>query len=370
MSEIETLIIFFVFLFTASLLYSRKKKRESLFSYLINLELEYVIVGVVLFFLTDKLPIPITTMNGIMYLLLAFMGLALGTHFSIKLLMTVPYRFFIFSGIIYIVMIPLLYIVLLNLKCRYPLMMSIALNTLMPYSVNLTMKLFRVPKDKVFISNLTASLFPLITLLAYTFAAGVEDYRPVDFMKSFVSALALAAVFLHYGKIRSKKSVHNLSILFVVLISGIAVFYKISPLVLGFLVGFVTSDTKYGNIFQNMSITFERILYIFFYVALGVMLAYGFTLSFEVVITAGGIYVCFMLVRMVMAKVLAERLMPTKGELIMLVSTGILPAVMLLDFGSRHGYESVAGLFGPFFLVHLATEITTYLMMKNERKTD
>jgi hypothetical protein len=73
---------------------------------------------------------------------------------------------------------------------------------------------------------------------------------------------------------------------------------------------------------------------------------------------------------MVMAKVLAERLMPTKGELIMLVSTGILPAVMLLDFGSRHGYESVAGLFGPFFLVHLATEITTYLMMKNERKTD
>jgi len=370
MNEIQTVIIFFAFLFAGSLLYTAKKKRESLFSFLINLELEYIIVGVVLFYLTDSLPMPLSTLNGIMYLLLSFMGLALGTHFSIKLLLSVPIRFYALTAIIYLTMIPLLYYVLVRTGCRFPLMMSIALNTLMPYSINLSMKLFRVPKDKVFMSNLTASIFPLITLLAYTFAAGVEDYRPVDFVKSLSGALVLSALFLHYGKIRSKKSVHNLSILFVVLVSGIALFYNTSPLVLGFLVGFITSDTKYGNVFQSMSMTFERILYIFFYVALGVMLAYGYEFSKDTFITAGVIYLCFILVRFFLAKFLAYKIMPTKGEAIILVSTGVLPAVLLLDFGSRHGYDSIAGLFVPFFLVHMATEITTYFMMKNERKTN
>lgn len=370
MNEIQNLILFFAFLFAASLLYSRKKKNESLFSFLVNLELEYIIVGVILFFITDKLPLPISTLNAIMYLLLAFMGLALGTHFSIKLLMNVPYRFFILTVGIYIAMLPLLYFVLVSTGCRYPLMMSISLNTLMPYSINLSMKLFRVPKDKVFTSNMTASLFPLITLLAYTFAAGVEDYRPIDFFKSLISAGLLAVVFLHYGKTRSKKSVNNLSILFIVLISGIAVFYKISPLVLGFLIGFITSDTKYGNIFQTLSITFERILYIFFYVVLGVMLAYGFSLDFQTFYMAGAIYLCFILIRYLLAKVLANWLLPMKGELIILVSTGVLPAVLLLDFGSRHSYEAVAELFVPFFLVHVTAEVTTYLMMRNERKVN
>jgi hypothetical protein len=249
------------------------------------------------------------------------------------------------------------------------MMTAIALNTLMPYSLNLSMKLFRVPKDKVFTSNLTASLFPLYTLLAYSVAGGILDYRPSDFLFSMMAALVLAFIFLHYGKIRSKKNIHNLSIIYVVMISGVALFFSMSPLVVGFLTGLITSDTKYGNIFQNMSISFERILYIFFYVALGVMLAYGYSFSPGAFLTAGVLYLCFFAVRFYMAKLLAWRLIPTKGEVICLVSTGILPAVLFMDFATRRGYEAVAGLFVPFFMLHLATEITTYFMMKNERKT-
>ncbi|PLX67795.1 MAG: hypothetical protein C0603_06635 [Denitrovibrio sp.] len=370
MNEIQVVIIFFAFLFAGSLFYSAKRKNESLFSFIINLELEYIIVGVVLYFMTGSMPIPMTTLNGIMHLLLAFMGLALGTHFSISLLRNVPLRFFGISLTIYIALIPFLYLILQRMGCASPLIMSIALNTLMPYSLNLSMKLFRVSKDKVFVSNLTASLFPLVTLVAYSLAAGFVDYRPVDFTKSLAWGIILGFIFLHYGKSKSKKNVHKLSILFVVLISGIAMYYQISPLVLGFLVGFLQSDTKYGNIFQGMSISFERILYIFFYVALGVMLGYGYDFKAETFLTAGAVFLCFVIVRFVVARSLINWIMPTKGEVVCLISTGILPAVLLLDFGTRHGYLNISKLFMPFFLVHVATEITTYFMMKHERKTD
>ena len=207
-------------------------------------------------------------------------------------------------------------------------------------------------------------------MIAYSIAAGAVDYRPFDFIKSMVAALLMSTLFIHYGKSKSKKNVHNLSILFVVLISGIAIYYKISPLVLGFLTGFIKSDTKYGNIFQNISISFERILYIFFYVVLGVMLGYGFKQGVASVPTALGLYICFVVVRIFFAKFLANKIMPTRDECICLISTGILPAVLMLDFGTRNGYDSIAKLFVPFFLLHLATEITTYFTVKNERKTD
>lgn len=370
MNSVQTVIIFFAFLFAGSLFYSKKRKSDTLFSFMVNLELEYIIVGAALFLMMDRMPIPMATLDGGMYLLLAFMGLALGSHFSIKLLMDVPFRFYLLTLSLYIALMPLLYFTLLSAGCHSPLMMAISLNTLMPYSINLSMKLFRIPKDSVFTSNLTASLFPLVTLIAYTVAAGLVDYRPADFSKAAMGALALTFVFLHYGKARTKKNLHTLSILFVVMISGIALYYKISPLVLGFLTGLVKADTKYGNMFQDISITFERILYIFFYVALGLMLGYGFDLSLRTLATAAAGFASIYAVRKLLAGYLVHRLMPTKGEIVCLVSTGILPAVLLLDYATRFGYSVVAPLFMPFFLIHLAAELTTYFMMKNERKNN
>lgn len=154
-----------------------------------------------------------------------------------------------------------------------------------------------------------------------------------------------------------------------VIVAGIAIYYSISPLVLGFLTGLLKADTKYGNIFQNLSISFERILYIFFYVALGIMLGFGYDFSIKTFSAAGALYISFMLVRYMLARSIAHRILPTKGECVCLVSTGILPAVLFLDYGTRHGYLSIQELFMPLFLLHVATEITTYFMIKNERKT-
>jgi len=370
MSEIQIIILFFTFLFAANLFYSAKSKNKSLFSYIINLEFEYIIVGIALFFMTDSMPLPKATLNAAMHLLLTFMGLALGTHFSIKLLLEVPLRFYSVTLLIYFALFPVFYFIFKITGSENPIMMSIAMNTLMPYSLNLSMKLFRLPKDKLFVSNLIASLFPLITLLAYTTGAGVLDFRPVDFTKSIAAGLLLTAIFLHYGKSKSKKNINKLSILFVVMLTGISMYYTISPLVLGFLTGIFKADTKYGNIFQNLSISFERILYIFFYVALGVMLAFGYDFSIKSFAAAAMIFIGIYAVRHLMAKFVINKVMPAKGEVVCLMSIGILPAVILLDYGTRHGYESISKLFIPFLLVHLATEILTYLMMKNERKTD
>jgi len=370
MDEIQIVIVFFAFLFAGSLFYSAKKKSESLFSFALNLELEYIIVGLALYYMAGSMTIPVSLLNGIMHLLLVFIGLALGTHFSIKLLMNVPKHFYLFSLIVYFTLIPLVYIVLVHMGCSRPAIMSIVLNTLMPYSLNLSMKLFRVPKERLFISSLAASLFPLFTLIAYSVAAGAVDYRPVDFVMSLGGSLLLTFFFLHYGKSKSKKNLHKISILFVVMISGISMYFEISPIVLGFLTGFITSDTKYGNIFQNISISFERMLYIFFYVALGVMLGFGYSFSGTTFSTALAIFFCFVIVRYIIAKVLADWIFPTKGEVICLISTGILPAVLLMDFGTRFGYLNISKLFMPFFLLHIATEITTYFMMKYERKNN
>jgi hypothetical protein len=368
MGDIQILIIFATFLFAASLFYSAKKKSESLFSFMLNLEFEYIIVGAMLYLLTDAMPLPVSTLNGALHLLLAFMGLALGSHFSFKLLKEVPSGFYIVSVAVYVLILPLFYFIMKSFGSREPMMMAIALNTLMPYSLNLSMKLFRIPKDKVFVSNLISSLFPLLTLTAYTAAAGITDFRPADFVKSAVIALILVTVFVYYGRIKSKKSVHSLTILFVVLISGVAMYYSVSPLVLGFLAGLSKSDSRYGNIFQGISISFERILYIFFYLALGVMLAYGFRIDIKGLVTAAGLYASLYAVRYLAARVLIVRLLPNKGDMVCLMSTGILPAVILLDHGIRHGFIEISELFVPFFLVHAAAEITTYFMMRNERK--
>jgi len=367
MNEIQIVIIFFTFLFAGSLLYSAKKKRESLFSYIVNLEFEYIIVGLVLFFLMGESQGNEYAMKAAMFLLLTFMGLALGTHFSIKLLRDVPAGFYGVSIGIYLVTMPFFYFILRWMNCENALIMSIALNTLMPYSLNLAIKLFKTPKEKIFVSNLITSLFPLITLLAYTAGAGILDYRPVDFIKAMGGAVILALIFLHYGKAKTRKNINKLSILFVVMLSGISMYSNISPLVVGFLTGLFTADTKYGNIFQNISISFERILYIFFYVALGVMLGFGYDFSLQIFLTAVMLYAALYLSRVFVANFLVSRLLPMKGEVICLVSTGILPAVILMDFGTRHGYENISKLFMPFIILHGMAEITTYFKMKNER---
>lgn len=370
MSEIQILIVFFAFLFAGSLFYSAKSKNDTLFSFINNLELEYVAVGVVIYFLAGAKPVPPAILDGLLHLLLAFLGLALGTHFSLKLLKDVPAGFYTLTGLVYFAMLPLLYMVFRLIGYPHPLLMSIAFNTLMPYSINLSMKLFRISQQRVFVSSLTASLFPLFTLTAYVVAAGAVDYRPVDFFSAAIAAFLMSVVFLHYGQSKSKKNVHSLSILFVVLVAGIGIYFGISPLVLGFITGLLKSDTKYGNIFQNISINFERILYIFFYVALGIMVGFGFVLDANVFVTAGAVYLCYVLVRYFLAKFLAHRLTPAKDEVVVLISTGILPAVILLDFGTRYGFAEVTNMIMPFFILHIAAEITTYYMMRNERKND
>jgi hypothetical protein len=367
MNEIQIVFIFFAFLFAGSLLYSAKKKRESLFSYIVNLEFEYVFAGVAIFFLMKDTSGNEYAMNAAMHLLLTFMGLALGTHFSFKLLKDVPFRFYLVTAGIYLSTMPFFYYILQSLGCKSPFIMSIALNTLMPYSLNLSVKLFKIPKDRVFVSNLITSLFPLLTLIAYTIGAGALDYRPIDFFKAMAGAILLAVIFTHYGKAKTKKNINKLSILFVVMLSGIAMYSGISPLVVGFLTGLIKSDTKYGNIFQNISISFERILYIFFYVALGVMLGFGYNFSIQVFITAGALYIAMFLTREIFAKFIINSVLPTKGEVVSLMSTGILPAVILMDFGTRHGYMNIAKLFMPFVILHAMAEITTYFKMKNER---
>lgn len=370
MNALMLAIFFFSVIFMGSLLYSVKSKKDTLVSFLINLEIEYVLLGILVYFVARLTIVPeLYFLKAVMHLVLAFMGLVVGTHFSIKLLASVPKKMFAVSLLIYIAAIPLLYIILYYAEVDNPLMYSIMLNTLMPYSVNLGSRLFKIKRESIYLSGFVASLFPFISLSVYTFAAGFHEYRPKDFFMSLFLAIFFSLIFAVYGKHKSRKIVHQISIMFVFVIAGISQYEGVSPLVIGFLIGFLLSDTGYGNIFHNISISFERFFYIFFYVVLGIIL-YGFESAVNLKMFFTVVYICVVLfiVRQIFAKIIIKFSLPLQNNTIALYSTGVLPVVLMLDYGIRQGFDFAKFLAPVFMAVHIITEITSYLMMKNAKK--
>ncbi|WP_022851766.1 hypothetical protein [Limisalsivibrio acetivorans] len=372
MNEVTIATVFFMVLFAGSLFYSVKSKKRSLASYLLNLEIEYALIGAAIFLIaaysTKSVASIIYLIKPILYVLLTFMGLVIGTNFSMKLLKTLPKGLIAYTLTVYITGLVLLYGALWAYGIDKPIIYAIALNSMMPYSINLTTKLFRLDREKAFISRLVASLFPFLVLFGYTAAAGFHDYRPKDFGLTVLMALVFTFVFSHYGRTNEKKTINLVSIIFVICLAGAAMYTSISPIVAGFLVGFFLSDTKYGGAFHTLTMTFERFLYLFFYVAIGIFLAYSGAPGPRELVLAGGIIALLVFVRCINAKTIYMRLLPTKEDITGLLPIGILPAVIIIDYGTRAGFAEVAPFFPVFFTIHLATEIITYLRIKYETK--
>jgi len=369
MNNLMIAISFFAVIFAGSLFYRVKTKNSTMFSFLLNMEFEYIFMGMFVYYLALSTDMPgFVLVKPIIYLILTFMGMIIGSHFSYSLLINVPVRIMSVTIIIYLACLPAFYFAFKSCGCRYPFVYAVILNTLMPYSVNLGAKLFKLPRDRIFVSSLIASLFPFVSLVAYAMAAGFFDYRPKDFGFTLGISIFFSLLFAKYGNVKSKKVVQKVSIMFVLVIAGIAQYHNISPLVIGFMVGFFLADTGYGNIFHEMSINFERFLYIFFYVAFGVLLGiYVKVFDLNLLTTSGFIIFAVVFIRLVFAKWLINIMLPAKNEFVSLASMGVLPVVLILDFGSRQGFKDVSMLTILFLIVHLVTEMVTYLVLKNEK---
>jgi hypothetical protein len=372
MNGLKIATVFFVLSFAGSLIYSVKTKKRSLFSYLLNLEFEYILVGTaVYYFSVLSSDATATPAKPLLYLLLTFMGLVIGTSFSFNLLKTVHYRIFLFILLVYITGLGALYALFAVADMKYPFIYAVSVNSMMPYAINLCAKIFKMDREKAFFSRLTASLFPMLVLCAYTLAAGVHDFRPAGFFTSIGLGVILIFVFMYFGKSRELKTVNMVNIIFVICLSGAAMFNTISPIVTGFIVGVFLADTDYGSVFHNMTRNYERFLYIFFYVVLGMFLAYGGLPDMKHVLTAVAAAGVLTFVRCFLAPAAYMRLLPTKEDITGFLSVGILPAVLMLDFGTREGFGKVSPFFSLFFIIHLITEIFTYVRIKrmNERET-
>jgi hypothetical protein len=369
MNALGLAIFFFTLIFVGSLFYSVKSKKDTLFSYFINLEFEYVIAGAVIYYAGMLSGFPKSTVTiSFLYLVLSAMGLIIGTHFSAKLMLTVPRNMFITSLLIYIIPLPLFYVILSFFNCPQPVMCSIIFNTLMPYSINLGARLFKIRREKIFLSSLISSLFPFFSLVFYTVASGLIDYRPVDFSITLFLSIIAAVIFAFYGNTNKRKVIHKVSIMFVLIIAGVAMYQGISPIVIGFLTGFFLADSDYGNIFHSISVDFERFFYIFFYVALGLFCAFAVKGVTMYSLLAAALMVCvLLLIRVLIANYLIDKFLPGKGESVHLVSVGILPVVLLLDYGTRLGFDALRNAVVIFVLVHVITEIISYVKLKNEK---
>jgi hypothetical protein len=62
--------------------------------------------------------------------------------------------------------------------------------------------------------------------------------------------------------------------------------------------------------------------------------------------------------------------LPTKESYLSLISIGILPAVIIMDFGLINGLENIGQFLWVFISVHIITEIIGYKLLKNEKKNN
>ena len=151
MNEIQIAIFFLVLSFAGSLLFATKKKASNAASFFINLDLEYIFIGLIVFLMASSYGVHGgAQLKPYLSLIMSFMGLLIDSQFSIKLLRNVNYRLFLILGVIYGLTHLLLYGVFLLFDFEHPYLVAIVINTAMPYSVQLFGRLHRVPMKYLF----------------------------------------------------------------------------------------------------------------------------------------------------------------------------------------------------------------------------
>lgn len=369
MNEIEMAISFLMICFVGSLLFANKKKQNSATSFFINLEMEYIFIGLIIFFVGGGFSIPgLKTMHPYLALIMSFMGLLIGSQFSITLLKNVSSRLFIVLFIVYVSTHIVLYIIFRICNIETPYLAAIMINTAMPYSVQLYCKLFRVPMKRFFYIMLSASLYPAMSISHYGIYIGFKHFTIPNMILGGLIALVFALLVSSYAQLNNRKGINSVSIIMLIILTGLSEYYKLSPLMIGFMTGLFLANFHYSDVFINIYGSFDRFFYLFCYVFIGIFLMWEIPGSGTVYLSIFLSVIMIIIVRSVLMKYIFNKLMPVKESFINIISIGILPAVLIMDYGLIIGLGKISIFLWVFILIHILTEIMEYNLMRNETK--
>lgn len=369
MNEIEIAISFLIICFVGSLIFATKKKQNSAASFFINLEMEYIFLGLIIFFVGGRFSLQgLQTMHPYLALIMSFMGLLIGSQFSIKLLRNVSIRLFFVLGIIYTITHVALYVALTFSSFKDPYLVAIMINTAMPYSVQLYSRLFRVPMKQFFYVMLSASLYPAISIAHYGLYIGFRHFSVPNMALGGVIALLFAVMVSSYAQVNSKKGINSVSVIMLIILTGLSEYYRLSPLIIGFMTGLMLANFHYSDVFINIYGSFDRFFYLFCYIFTGIFLMWNVPTDMGFYLMVGILVIILVVVRGVVFKRIFNRFMAVKEPFVNMISTGILPAVLIMDYGLIVGLPNVVNILWLFLLVHILTGVIEYKRLRYETK--
>ncbi len=369
MNEIEIAIFFLMISFIGSLLFSNKKKDNNALSFFINLEIEYIFIGLIIFVIGKNFSTgEILSLKPYMALIMSFMGLLIGSQFSVKLLKTIQPKIFIVLIIIYITCQILIFLIFYLLKIKEPYLMAIVVNTAMPYSIQLFGRLFKVPYKQLFYTILISSLYPVLAIGHYAIYIGYKNFTLFNMFTGILIALVFALLVSTYAQINKKQGINTISVIMLIVLAGLSEYLKLSPLIIGFLSGLFLANFHYSDIFINIYSSFERFFYLFCYIFTGIFLFKDIPQNSNFYLSALLVTLVLILLRKKFLKYLFCKQMATKEKYLNIISIGILPAVIIMDYGVISELKNISSFLWMFLIIHILTEIAGYKFLYNEKK--
>ncbi len=369
MNGIEISIIFLMITFLGSLIFATKKKESSAVSFFVNLEAEYILIGVIFYFISDNLnKISLSDIYPYISIILVFMGVLIGSQFSFNLLKNVNKKLYISNIMIFYTVQLLLWLLFYICRFKMPYLTAAMLNTSLPYSIQLFGKLFRVKSDKLFNIMLITSIYPAFSILNYGAYIGIKFFNISNMLLGGIIALLFSIIVSIYAKVNNKKNINTVSVIMLILLSGLAIHFGLSPLMLGFLSGLILSNFHYGDIFIRNYGSFDRFFYIFCFIFIGIFLPFSFPPEPNFFIISVAVFAILYFVRKITGKKVFCKISPVKIKVFSFISIGILPAIFMMDFGITVNVNQISKLIWLFVLIYFMTETAEYLVLKNETK--
>lgn len=370
MNEFVISIFFLLMVFIGAAVFSAKTKKASLISFILNLEIEYIIIGVLIYLVNAhyfKTSIQQTTMTFIS-VGLCFMGMLIGTQFKYKILQKVPGIFWKYILTTYAFSFLSIFITLYLLDYKTPYLYSIVLNTGMPYSLTLFGKLFRVGPSKLFNSMLVLSIYPAIALIHYSIYFFVKSTNSPEQFLSLFWLIIFTVGIISYESQQSRKIINTISMIFLFILAGLSVYFNVSPISMGFICGIIAANFPFGDIFSNIYQSFERFFYLFIYMILGFFLMSQHYFHIKHILAALVIYAALLFIRHFAFSDLFTKLHGRDKEIQSIVSIGVLPGFLIFDSFFTGLSLMPFEIITVYLVLYILTEITNYRILANETK--
>lgn len=368
MNEFFISIFFLFIVFIGAAAFSAKTKKANFSSYFLNLEMEYIVIGILVYlinlkFFNTTLQNTTTTFIGIT---LSFMGMLIGTQFKYKILKKIPGSFWKYICYTYISGFVLIYLVFYLMGYETPYLYAIIINTGMPYSLNLFARLFRIGISKYFNSMLVLSIYPAITLAHYTVYFYISNGdTPYRFL-SLLWLIVFLFIIKEYGKQQSRKMFNTMCVILMYTISGLSIYLRVSPIALGFISGIIASNFTFGDIFTNFYKSFERFFYLFIYMILGFFVVMHGTFLPKDILTAFLITGILFIMRNIAFQRQFKKMESNRVEVQAITTIGVLPGFLIFDHLFITFSPSSLAIVSIFLLIYILTEILNYRTLINE----